>query len=283
MFNGDDQPGPAPDRARRSTTADARWRHRHRAVTRVCSRNTPSPATPTAPFRSPMRSRMRSMVPTSCGTSSGCSSPTATLGLIVGTTQARHAQRNRGNDLILGLGGNDTLNGLGGNDILVGGAGNDTLNGGHGNDTYIVRPRRRQRHDQRTVNATSGRIGGSHRHPGGRYGADRTQRQRQQYRHQNGNLVITYNGQTDHGHRPLRWHNCRQTGVERINFAGGTFNGYLLGADDYLVSRSDPATGDTGGVNLSASHGQQLHRRRDGRQRRHHRRQRQRPDLRRHR
>ena len=42
-----------------------------------------------------------------------------------------------------------------------------------------------------------------------------------------------------------------QTGVERINFNGATFAGYLLGADDYFISRSDPANRNTGGVNMS--------------------------------
>ena len=44
-----------------------------------------------------------------------------------------------------------------------------------------------------------------------------------------------------------------QTGVERINFNGATYAGYLLGADDYLISRLDPSNRDAGGVNLSAS------------------------------
>ena len=105
------------------------------------SRNTPSPATPTARSRSPMRSRMRSTAPTSCGTSSGWSSLTRTLGLIVGTAAGETLNGTAGNDLILGLGGNDTLNGLGGNDILVGGAGNDVLNGGDGNDTLLAAER----------------------------------------------------------------------------------------------------------------------------------------------
>ena len=43
-----------------------------------------------------------------------------------------------------------------------------------------------------------------------------------------------------------------QTGVERINFNGATLHGYLLGSDDYLISRSDPGNRDNGGVNLSA-------------------------------
>jgi Ca2+-binding RTX toxin-like protein len=44
-----------------------------------------------------------------------------------------------------------------------------------------------------------------------------------------------------------------QTGVERINFNSATYAGYLLGPDDYLISRLDPANRDAGGVNLTAS------------------------------
>ena len=44
-----------------------------------------------------------------------------------------------------------------------------------------------------------------------------------------------------------------QTGVERINFNGARYEGYLLGSDDYLISRADPGNRDDGGVNLSAS------------------------------
>ena len=51
---------------------------------------------------------------------------------------------------------------------------------------------------------------------------------------------------------PLHGTNA-ETGVERINFNGATFDGYLLGADDYLISRLDPNNRDGGGVNLSAS------------------------------
>ena len=42
------------------------------------------------------------------------------------------------------------------------------------------------------------------------------------------------------------------TGVERINFNGATYAGYLLGTDDYLISRLD-INRDSGGVNLSTS------------------------------
>lgn len=44
-----------------------------------------------------------------------------------------------------------------------------------------------------------------------------------------------------------------QVGVERINFNGASYAGYLLGSADYLVSRLDPANRDAGGVNLTAS------------------------------
>jgi Ca2+-binding RTX toxin-like protein len=44
-----------------------------------------------------------------------------------------------------------------------------------------------------------------------------------------------------------------QTGVERINFNGASYAGYLLGAVDYLVSRADPNNRDAGGVNFSTS------------------------------
>jgi len=69
---------------------------------------------------------------------------------------------------------------------------------------------------------------------------------------QNGNLVITYEGQqiTVSGHYAGA---NAQTGVERINFGDATFNGYLLGPDDYFISRSDPGNRDAGGVNMSTN------------------------------
>ncbi len=44
-----------------------------------------------------------------------------------------------------------------------------------------------------------------------------------------------------------------QTGVERINFNNAVYAGYLLGTEDYLISRLDPGNRNAGGVNLSAS------------------------------
>ena len=68
----------------------------------------------------------------------------------------------------------------------------------------------------------------------------------------NGNLVINANGGTItvNGHYTG---NVAGTGIERINFNNATFNGYLLGSEDYLVNRLDPNNRDSGGVNLSAS------------------------------
>ncbi len=49
--------------------------------------------------------------------------------------------------------------------------------------------------------------------------------------------------------------NVAETGVERINFNGATVYGYQLGAEDYVISRADPAnrTDPINGINLSAS------------------------------
>jgi Ca2+-binding RTX toxin-like protein len=68
---------------------------------------------------------------------------------------------------------------------------------------------------------------------------------------QNGNLVISYEGQqvTVNGH--FSGTNA-QTGVELINFNGATFNGYLL-EGDYFINRSDPGNRDDGGVNLATN------------------------------
>ena len=68
----------------------------------------------------------------------------------------------------------------------------------------------------------------------------------------NGSLVINFNGQTVTVGGHFAGTNA-QTGVERINFNDGSFAGYLFGAEDYLISRLDPANRDSGGVNLSAS------------------------------
>ena len=68
----------------------------------------------------------------------------------------------------------------------------------------------------------------------------------------NGDLVLAFNGQTVTVNGHFTGTNS-QTGVERINFNGATFAGYLLGSTDYIIGRLDPANRDSGGVNLSAS------------------------------
>ena len=179
----------------------------------------------------------------------------ATVGLIVGTAGNDTLNGTAGNDLILGLAGNDTLNGLGGNDILVGGLGTDTMNGGLGDDTYMVglgdAPGAGDTINE-PVNATSGGT------------ADRLVIQAagtaltglnafdNNGGTNNGSLVVNFNGQTV----TVNGHFTGATagiGIERINFDNATFGGYLLGTEDYLVSRLDPANRDAGGVNLSAS------------------------------
>lgn len=74
---------------------------------------------------------------------------------------------------------------------------------------------------------------------------------------QNGDLVINYglaagNSQTITvaGHFTGA---TAGTGVERIGFNGAQYAGYQLGADDYLISRLDPANRDAGGASLVAS------------------------------
>ncbi|MBT1515796.1 hypothetical protein KIP88_35580 [Bradyrhizobium sp. SRL28] len=176
----------------------------------------------------------------------------ATVGLIVGTAAGETLNGTAGNDLILGLGGNDTLNGLGGNDILVGGAGNDTMNGGLGDDTYMVGLGDGNDTINEPVNATSG--GAADRiviQAAGTAltGLDATDNNTGT---NNGSLVVNFNGQTLTVAGHFTGTNA-QTGVERINFDNGTFGGYALGVDDYLVSRLDPNNRDSGGVNLSAS------------------------------
>jgi Ca2+-binding RTX toxin-like protein len=179
-----------------------------------------------------------------------------TLALVVGTPGNDILSGTAGDDLILGLGGNDTLNGLGGNDTLVGGAGTDTLNGGLGDDTYMFGLADGADNINEPVNATSG--GTADRIVIQAAGAALTGLNAfdSSTATATGNLVVNFNGQsvTTNGHFTGA---TAGTGVERINFDSGTFEGYLLGADDYLVSRADPANTLFGlgprTVNLSAS------------------------------
>ena len=206
----------------------------------------------------------------------------ATLGIISGTAGNDTLNGTAGNDLLLGLAGNDTLNGLGGDDVLVGGAGTDTLNGGLGNDTYVFGLADGNDTINEPVNATSG--GTADRIVIQAAGTALTGLNAQDNNTgtNNGSLVVNFNGQTVTVNGHFTGTNA-QTGVERINFNDGSFAGYLLGVDDYLISRLDPNNRDAGGVNLSASTANNFIVGEQGVERRDHRRQRQRPDLRRHR
>ena len=75
---------------------------------------------------------------------------------------------------------------------------------------------------------------------------------------ENGDLVINYamtGGVAQQITVVNHFDGNAQTGVERINFNGATVYGYQLGAEDYVVSRADPAnrTDPINGINLSAS------------------------------
>ena len=65
-----------------------------------------------------------------------------------------------------------------------------------------------------------------------------------------GDLILAFNGQTVTVNGHFTGANA-QTGVERINFNGATFAGYLLGSADYLIGRQDGAGNRN--IDLSAS------------------------------
>ncbi|RZI97697.1 MAG: hypothetical protein EOP78_00030 [Variovorax sp.] len=171
-----------------------------------------------------------------------------TLGIVTGTNGNDTLNGTAGNDLLLGMGGNDTLNGLAGDDVLVGGTGNDTLNGGLGNDTYVFGLADGNDTINEAVSATSG--GTADRIVIQAAGTVLTGLNAQDSNTgtNNGNLIVSINEQTVTVAGHFNGTNA-QTGVERINFNDGSYAGYLLGADDYLVSRLDPA----GGRSLAAS------------------------------
>ncbi|HWO55931.1 MAG TPA: Ig-like domain-containing protein, partial [bacterium] len=159
-----------------------------------------------------------------------------------------------GNDFLSGGADTDSLNGGDGNDTLIGGAGNDSLVGGNGNDTYIIAG------GDGNDSIVEGANGGSaDRLVIATGGAALTALNAFDSNSgtQAGNLVLqfTVNGGaaqqttlTDH----YAGTNA-QTGVELINFDGGSLFGYQFGTGDYLVSRADPAGRNTGAVNLSGS------------------------------
>lgn len=134
----------------------------------------------------------------------------------------------------------------------------DTLNGGLGDDTYVFNPGDGTDVINEAVNATSG---GS---------ADRISivsttidpvsllpvltglnAQDDNTGTATGNLVINANGGTVTVNGHFTGGNA-QTGVELINFNNATYQGYLLGAADYAISRLDP-TGGNRTINLAAS------------------------------
>ncbi|MDM0115696.1 peroxidase family protein [Variovorax sp. J22R133] len=175
----------------------------------------------------------------------------AVLGIVTGTNGPDTLTGTAGDDLLLGLGGNDTLNGLAGNDVLVGGAGNDTLNGGLGNDTYVFGLADGSDTINEPVNATSG--GDADRIVIQAAGTALTTLNAQDNNTgtNNGSLVLTANATTVTVAGHFTGTNA-QTGVERINFNDGTYAGYLLGVDDYIISRQDP-TGGSRTLDFSAS------------------------------
>jgi Ca2+-binding RTX toxin-like protein len=159
-----------------------------------------------------------------------------------------------GNDVLNGGAGNDSLNGGDGNDSLIGGAGNDSLVGGSGNDTYIIAGG--DGNDtiveganggtaDRLVIATGGAVLTALNAFDDNTGTT------------TGNLVLqfTVNGGTVQ-QTTLSGHYAgtnAETGVELINFEGGSLLGYQFGTGDYLVNRADPANRNAGAVNLSGS------------------------------
>ena len=201
----------------------------------------------------------------------------STLTIVAGTNGDDVLNGGEGNDLLLGFGGNDTLNGNGGNDVLIGGAGTDTLNGGAGNDqlsggigndvlngglgddTYTFGLADGSDTINEGVSATSGGtadrivivpgvldpVAGTVNPITGLNAADNNTGTA------TGSLVLNFNGQTVTVANHFTG-NVAGTGVERINFGDATFEGYLLGTEDYLVSRLDP-TGFGRTINLAAS------------------------------
>ena len=144
------------------------------------------------------------------------------------------------------------------NDLAINFSSTEVLNGGLGDDTYVYNPGDGNDIINEAVNATSGgtadRISIVSTTTDPLIGPVLTglNAQDDNTGTANGNLVINANGGTItvNGHYTG---NVAGTGIERINFNNATFNGYLLGSEDYLVNRLDPNNRDSGGVDLSAS------------------------------
>src|SRR5690554_3969444 len=157
-----------------------------------------------------------------------------------------------GDDVLIGGRGEDTLNGGSGNDRLMGGLGNDTLNGSTGNDTYVfglddgndtINEGSGQGAADRIVIETGGEALESLSAYDSGTGAN------------SGNLVIGYNGNQINVAGHFAGTNS-QTGVEFINFDGGSIGDYALGSEDYAISKSDPSnntrTGTSGNDFIAA-------------------------------
>ncbi len=141
--------------------------------------------------------------------------------------------------------------------LVVSFAVTEVLNGGLGDDTYVFNPGDGSDVINEQVNATSGgaadRISITSTTTDPLIGPvltglnafdDNTGTA-------NGNLVINANGGTITVNAHFTG-NTAQTGVELINFNNATYEGYLLGAGDYAISRLDP-TGGSRTINLTTS------------------------------
>jgi len=186
------------------------------------------------------------------------------VGIINGTSANNTMDGTGGNNIILGLDGNDTINAGQGNDLLIGGrgndqlfggadddrliggSGNDTLQGGTGNDTYVMSMS--DGADRIIEGAGEGAQDRIVLQTGGQ-ALDGLSAQDSHGAGGQGDLVIDYNGQkiTVVGHYDGV---NAQTGVEFINFEGGSIAGHALGGEDYRISRADGSdnlrTGTTG-------------------------------------
>lgn len=185
------------------------------------------------------------------------------IGIINGTSANDTLNGTDGNNILIGMDGNDTINAGQGNDLLIGGRGddqlnggehddrligglgNDTLDGGTGNDTYVmsmadgmdtITEGGGEGAQDRIILQTRGQaLDGFSAHDSHAAGG-------------RGDLVIDFNGQmiTVAGHYTG---GNAQTGVELINFEGGSIAGYNLGQADYRISRSDGSDNNrTGGA-----------------------------------
>lgn len=171
---------------------------------------------------------------------------TAGNDILVGVDGDDIINAGQGNDLLIGGRGNDQLFGGADNDRLIGGAGNDELQGGTGNDTYVMSMAAGA--DRITEGVGEGAQDRILLQTGGQ-ALDGFSAQDSHGAGGQGDLVIDYKGQkiTVVGHYDGV---NAQTGVEFINFEGGSIAGHALGGADYRISRADDSdnlrTGTTG-------------------------------------